>query len=148
VTHLFTGFSLSLLGHSSVADRSRIVTRDGTKDALSWPRPNYVNPQSRQPLLLGTEIFLGILVTGFVFLRVYMRRKKSALGLDDWTMFAAWVCVLSCISSSHNTDRFSAARHNTDYIELPVSTIWDRAPHLGYPEQRNSWAHLTKGSSL
>jgi hypothetical protein len=47
-----------------------------------WPAPNYVDPQTRRPLVLGVEIPLVILVISFVAMRFYSRTVLvRALGL-------------------------------------------------------------------
>lgn len=43
------------------------------QDIAGWPKPNYVDPVTRRPLVLGVEIPLMILVGGFTIVRFYSR---------------------------------------------------------------------------
>ena len=65
-------------------------------DILSWPPPNYVNPETRVNLILGVEIPLAVTMTAFIAGRVVVavKRLKKALGIDDWIMLVAWVSGL------------------------------------------------------
>ncbi|KAF2713200.1 hypothetical protein K504DRAFT_517170 [Pleomassaria siparia CBS 279.74] len=71
----------------------------------AWPAPNYVNPQTRRPLVLGIEIPLMILVIIFTAVRFYSRTVIiRALGMDDWFMLAASLIlvatnIMTCIST-------------------------------------------------
>jgi hypothetical protein len=51
-------------------------------DILSWPPPNYVDPETRKPLVLAVEIPLMVLVITFISARIYTRTfLVRALGL-------------------------------------------------------------------
>jgi hypothetical protein len=64
------------------------------EDISKWPTPNYVNPETRRPLVLGVEIPLMILTTVFTAGRFYSRTViVKALGWDDWLMLAATVRI-------------------------------------------------------
>ena len=53
----------------------------------SWPDPNYVDPETRRPLLLGIEMPLTVLAILFVGARFYARTYvRRVLGEDDWVM--------------------------------------------------------------
>jgi hypothetical protein len=58
----------------------------------SWPRPNYVNPETRGPdLIVAGVITLTVAVTCLV-LRMYVRlRIMRKTELDDWVMVVATV---------------------------------------------------------
>jgi hypothetical protein len=61
-------------------------------DIAGWPAPNYVDPVTRRPLVLGVEIPLTILTILFTAGRFYSRTViVRALGWDDWFMLAATV---------------------------------------------------------
>lgn len=65
------------------------------EDWESWPKPNYVNPQSRKPLVLGVEITLTTVAALVVLARFYARTYiKRLLGWDDWLMLGAMVSYL------------------------------------------------------
>lgn len=56
------------------------------------PEPNYDNPETRQPELLGVQISMTVLALLIVSLRLYTRKQlKGAFGPDDWTILAATV---------------------------------------------------------
>jgi hypothetical protein len=62
------------------------------EDVLKWPAPNYVDPVTRRPLVLGVEIPLTILPILFTAGRFYSRTViVKVLGWDDWFMLAATV---------------------------------------------------------
>jgi hypothetical protein len=66
------------------------------QDIAKWPAPNYVDPVTRRPLVLGVEIPLTILTILFTAARFYSRTViVKALGWDDWFMLAATVRILS-----------------------------------------------------
>jgi hypothetical protein len=52
-----------------------------------WPVPNYVDPETRRPLILGVEIPLVILVIIFTGMRFYSRTVLvRALGLVSMSL--------------------------------------------------------------
>jgi hypothetical protein len=62
---------------------------------LSFPKPNYVDPETRLPLALAVVIPMTVLVVSFISCRFYSRTIIiSTLGWDDWIMFAAAVSLL------------------------------------------------------
>jgi hypothetical protein len=65
-------------------------------DIAEWPAPNYVDPITRRPLVLGVEIPLTVLTILFTAGRFYSRTViVKALGWDDWFMLAATVRISS-----------------------------------------------------
>ncbi|KAL1960393.1 hypothetical protein VTO42DRAFT_7692 [Malbranchea cinnamomea] len=59
------------------------------------PPPNYVNPETRQPELLGVQISMTALAVLLVGLRLYTRKViKGGFGPDDWTILAATVLAV------------------------------------------------------
>ncbi|EAT84731.1 hypothetical protein SNOG_08455 [Parastagonospora nodorum SN15] len=75
------------------------------EDIIKWPAPNYVNPETRRPLVFGVEIPLTILTIVFTAGRFYSRTIiVRALGWDDWFMLAATIIstatnIMICIST-------------------------------------------------
>jgi hypothetical protein len=68
---------------------------------LSFPKPNYVDPETRLPLALAVVIPMTLLVVSFISCRFYSRTIIIyTLGWDDWTMFAAAVSPLLAIAKS------------------------------------------------
>lgn len=58
----------------------------------TWPKPNYVNPETRGPALLIVELTILPLALIILILRLYVRTmllKNS--GWDDWLMVGAAV---------------------------------------------------------
>lgn len=58
----------------------------------SWPRPNYINPETRGPelIVVGLITLFGALIC--LALRLYVRlRIMRKIELDDWVMVAATV---------------------------------------------------------
>jgi hypothetical protein len=84
-------------------------------DIVKWPAPNYVDPVTRRPLVLGVEIPLTILTILFTAGRFYSRTVMvKALGWDDWFMLAATVRPLpgthAVQKADKSCDRFSRQR--------------------------------------
>lgn len=63
-----------------------------TEDILTWPKPNYVDPEERT-WLPGYSIAWSVLVTAFVVGRLYLRvrNRSGAFGLDDVFIIIAYV---------------------------------------------------------
>ncbi|ORY16832.1 hypothetical protein BCR34DRAFT_475752 [Clohesyomyces aquaticus] len=91
-------------------------------DIASWPKPNFVDPETRRPLILGVEIPLCTLVITFTVMRFYSRMVLiRALGADDWFMLAATVfsvgtSIMTCVST--------LPTYQTGYH------IWDLRPEI------------------
>lgn len=63
---------------------------------MSFPEPNYVDPETRRPLALAVVIPMTVLVTVFISCRFYCRTVLTrTLGWDDWIMLAAAVRMTS-----------------------------------------------------
>ncbi|KAL8706599.1 MAG: hypothetical protein Q9201_000346 [Fulgogasparrea decipioides] len=64
-----------------------------TKEIIAgWPKPNFVNPETRGPALTVVNIVFIILVVLVVALRYYTRIKIThSFGLDDWVIGASLV---------------------------------------------------------
>jgi hypothetical protein len=68
------------------------MTYPTPSELQAWPLPNYINPESRKPLVLGVEITLTFIASLFVAARFYSRTYiKHVLGWDDWLMLVAMV---------------------------------------------------------
>ncbi|CAI6231432.1 unnamed protein product [Periconia digitata] len=66
------------------------------EEIASWPAPNYVNPETRRPLVLATAIPLLCLVAIAISVRFYSRIFiVRALGADDWVMLFAAIASMS-----------------------------------------------------
>ncbi len=70
----------------------------------TWPKPNYVNPETTGGETMIIAIVLGVIGTIVVFARLYARfiviRRP---GIDDYLIIVAWVrrsCPHSVVSSS------------------------------------------------
>lgn len=64
------------------------------EEFASWPPPNYIDPETRQPLAMAICIPMSVLVTTFISFRFYSRTVIiHTLGLDDWIMLLAAVSL-------------------------------------------------------
>lgn len=115
----------------------------------SWPTPNYVNPETRGPLLLRVESTLLVLSVIVVSLRAYVRgRMIRNFGWDDWFIFMAMVNPPTCSSTLFNADK----HYKVPTIGLTVTVclaaqkyswnvhIWDLPPERLVPSRQISWA--------
>lgn len=58
----------------------------------SWPRPNYVNPETRGPDLIVAGVITLVFAVVCLVLRMYVRlRIMRKTELDDWVMVVATV---------------------------------------------------------
>jgi len=58
----------------------------------TWPKPNYVNPETRGPALIVVEILTLFLAVTCVALRLYVRiAMMRKTDWDDWIMVGASV---------------------------------------------------------
>lgn len=66
----------------------------------SWPPPNFEDPESRGPVVIGLTVSTLALMVLFTAARFYGRGvlTAGALGVDDWIMGTAM--VHSCSTSS------------------------------------------------
>jgi hypothetical protein len=72
------------------------MTRPTFQDFEKWPKPNFVDPQTREWLVIGVEAPLTFVAAMFVAARFYARTIiKRVLGWDDWLMLAAMVGLLN-----------------------------------------------------
>ncbi|KAL7269025.1 hypothetical protein RUND412_008326, partial [Rhizina undulata] len=76
-----------------------------------WPPPNFVNPQSRGPILLAFELTIISLTVLTVTLRVYTRAFiNHSIRADDWimviaTVFATTFTIVNCVSLEYGWGR-------------------------------------------
>lgn len=83
---------------------------------LSWPQPNYVNPETRGPgIYVISPIFLGT-ATIVVFFRLYARVViRRWFGLDDAFILVAWIAALGVSSVVFlASDQYGWDRHIWD----------------------------------
>ena len=107
------------------------------EEIATWPPPNYVDPETRRPLVLAIEIPLLLLVVLFVSMRFYSRTILiKALGgvshlsqflplahvfQDDWFMLAAAVTTVAATAMTMvSTER----TYQTGYH------LWDLTPEV------------------
>jgi len=61
---------------------------------LSWPAPNYVDPETRGPMLVVVPVVLVIISFLIVALRLYTRVVLiKSVGADDWLIGASTVSL-------------------------------------------------------
>jgi len=91
---------------------------------LSWPSPNYINPETRGPILYYVNGCFFVVATVAVFLRLYIRMfVRKWVGIDDMLILAAWVSCLvdtSCVFWGYK--HFYWDRH-----------LWDSRPQILEP---------------
>ena len=59
---------------------------------LSWPKPNYTNPETRPKTVLITACIFGPFTLLLILIRLWIRlRVQRNAGWDDWLMLAALV---------------------------------------------------------
>ncbi|KAF2639432.1 hypothetical protein P280DRAFT_402478 [Massarina eburnea CBS 473.64] len=99
-----------------------MLTWPSPAEMAEWPTPNYVNPVTRRPMVMGVEITFIILVILFTSCRFYSRIFiVKGLGLDDLMMLIASIAsvgasIMMCISTG--------AEYQTGYH------LWDVRPSL------------------
>ena len=75
----------------------------------------YAPGQTRVPYVIATTTVFGVLATGLVALRFYVRaRMLRALGLEDWTVLLALVCYWANCAVGLWGVSIGFARHNID----------------------------------
>jgi hypothetical protein len=63
---------------------------------LSWPKPNYVDPEQRSNTMLLVACICGPITIGLMLARLWVRIfHQRTSGWDDWLMLAATVCCPS-----------------------------------------------------
>lgn len=83
------------------------LTAPTATDVRSWPAPNFIDPQSREWIVIGVEAPLTFLAAVVVVARFYARTCiKRVLGWDDWLMMAAMVLstittILHCLATQY-----------------------------------------------
>ena len=61
---------------------------------VSWPAPNYVDPETRGPMLVVVPVVLAIISFLIVVLRLYIRFVLiKSVGPDDWLIGASTVSL-------------------------------------------------------
>ncbi|KAJ3561445.1 hypothetical protein NPX13_g8943 [Xylaria arbuscula] len=90
----------------------------------SWPKPNYINPESRAPIstVVGS-IFLAF-VTIILLIRLYSRKQLTkGLGLDDILICLAYIPAAAfTIVGIITQEKFQWGRH-----------LWDVEPKFYRP---------------
>lgn len=60
---------------------------------LSWPKPNYIDPETRPKTIFLLAYILGPITIGMLLARLWVRIfHQRSPGWDDWMMLAATVC--------------------------------------------------------
>ncbi|KAL8779319.1 MAG: hypothetical protein Q9213_006999 [Squamulea squamosa] len=106
----------------------------------TWPKPNYVNPETRGPALTVVNIVFIILVFLFVGLRYYTRiRITKSFGLDDWVIGASLVPTFA-LTVRPSLDPIILLRSN---IRIKVVVL---IADNNYGWNRHSWdLHIENG---
>lgn len=100
----------------------------------SWPKPNYVDPETRGPAMLVIQVILLIAVTSVLAMRIYARIwiTRARLGLDDVLILLAYcvgvalsICVIIAV------EKYGWNVH-----------IWDMHPSQGAMSRKISWISM------
>jgi hypothetical protein len=102
------------------------------EEMASWPAPNFDNPQSCSPVLIGLTAPTMALVFVFTGVRFYGKGiLRNALGLDDWIMLVA---AVRYIATSHSlyplTLLLDCINTSVDH-STRVSQLRSRIAHVG-----------------
>ncbi|CAI6299405.1 unnamed protein product [Periconia digitata] len=123
-----------------------------SSEILSWPEPNFVDPETKQPLAMGINVVMSFVIVSFICCRFYSRtRLVKALWWDDWIMLLAALCqignnVMIIISMDK---KYKMGYHMWD-IELKMLMGVMKSAQMGMASQLmiNVVAALTKVSIL
>ncbi|KAI5807329.1 hypothetical protein DFH27DRAFT_650850 [Peziza echinospora] len=104
--------------------------RDPPKEVVeSWPKPNYINPESQGQHLRKVVIILSIFATIFVCMRVYVRRiMLNSIGIDDILMVLAFLLTLTLATAVSVGTNYGWGMH-----------IWDMHRDWATPSRFISW---------
>jgi len=58
---------------------------------FDFPAPNYVDPHTRVPAIIGQGIAGLVVMLPFVVARLYVRYMRRVFWVDDWIIVAAAV---------------------------------------------------------
>ncbi|KAH7130603.1 hypothetical protein B0J11DRAFT_256598 [Dendryphion nanum] len=88
------------------------------EERARWPAPNYVNPESRGPIVIGITAATMALVIVFQCARFYGKGVlRQALGADDWTMLIATIFSIPVSVFAMVSCQYGLGLH-----------IWDQKP--------------------
>ncbi|KAK8161974.1 hypothetical protein IWX90DRAFT_488469 [Phyllosticta citrichinensis] len=128
-----------------------------------WPEPNYVNPPTRIPLILGILIPQAFMVTVFCMGRILskiLRKSNHALGWDDWLMVLSGVLILGVDFLGCFSTMYGSGYHTWDvraewiypWGKIDFATYWLFVPCLAitkvslclsylrlFPSRTNQW---------
>ncbi|KAF2120488.1 hypothetical protein BDV96DRAFT_267591 [Lophiotrema nucula] len=91
------------------------------EEMASWPEPNFVNPESRGPIVIGLTVTTLALVVIFVIARFYGKGVlRQALGRDDWIMLVAAIFSIPVSAIALESLNYGLGLH-----------IWDQKAEWG-----------------
>jgi hypothetical protein len=76
-----------------------------------FPPPNYVDPHTRVPAIIGLAVVGLVVMLPFTVARLYVRYMRRIFWIDDWIIVAAAVC------------RFAAALLPAEQCRSPASPL-------------------------
>ncbi|KAF2650645.1 hypothetical protein K491DRAFT_125383 [Lophiostoma macrostomum CBS 122681] len=93
------------------------------EEMAAWPEPNFVDPVTRAPIVIGLTASTMILVVIFTAMRFYGKGVlRTALGLDDWMMLVAGILSLPVSALAIASLKYGLGLH-----------IWDQKAEWGIP---------------
>lgn len=96
-----------------------------------FPKPNYINPETRAPLVIGFNVSFVLLALIVVLLRIWSRRViVGFLSADDWLIIVGWVCLIV----KRSRDVLMVIDLLICFIVLVMlcDKVWDGKTYLGY----------------
>ena len=83
--------------------------------------PNFTNPETIKPAVIGVSVVLIILSTLCVLGRAYVKIRSRSHHSEDWLMYFAWACfVVYDLLIVYITQEYGLARHMWD---IPLSSF-------------------------
>ncbi|KZM26396.1 uncharacterized protein EKO05_0004787 [Ascochyta rabiei] len=108
--------------------REQNALNSAQKKNPNWPDPNYVDPETRMPLLIAVTCTSGFVMLVLLEMRMYTRHKMSTrgLGMDDVLMvlaafFSTALVAIVCVCAVYGT-----GYHNWD-IRPEWYPTWGKA---------------------
>ncbi|EPS31055.1 hypothetical protein PDE_06009 [Penicillium oxalicum 114-2] len=91
----------------------------------SWPKPNYINPESRGHGVAYVNAIFTALAFAVVMLRMYTRAWITySVGTDDWLIFAALIFTIGMVAvTTLATENWGWNRHVWDVPPPWLSTV-------------------------
>ncbi len=133
--------------HITINPESPVNMRRPPPEVLaSWPKPNYIDPETRGPALIIVVVLALSISVICLGLRLYVRaRIQRNIHWDDWLMIAGAVRISTHITSPSNLRELIQSR--TPYLvphpwchylrRLGINEVWLGPSYLGLDHRPN-----------